>query len=85
MENLLDEDELECLCALHGGVFCNGCPVHDPPRSQRSELTRRVQGDPDYPRLQAALDAAWIAKKRADEEYRLRDLAIQRLYDKHAP
>lgn len=23
--------EPECLCEKHGGVFCNGCPVHDPP------------------------------------------------------
>lgn len=25
-----EAEEPQCLCELHGGVFCNGCPVHDP-------------------------------------------------------
>lgn len=27
------DPDAKCLCAIRGGVFCSGCPVHDSPRN----------------------------------------------------
>lgn len=58
-----DAPKLECLCALHGDVFCNGCPVHDPPAPIMLRPNPLLPPMPGFAYSDAPLSLAEIERK----------------------